>query len=269
MGCPIKAMCYVPNFDVSEQTVSVGATVKQATPIICAVTDGNVSRLRITVGVERNAQIQENGETVAASRVMLIELVNSKGVQASQHVAFNEKGSGVFYHDVVFESLPAVPFNLRVQRLTADSDSDKISNKTFFASYVEMIDTKLCYPHTALAALKIDSNQFGNPIPKRNYLIKIKLLKVRSNYNPETSQYTGEIWDGSFKMAWSNNPAWVFYDLLINPRYSTLAKRLSHADIDKFSLYQVAKYCDELVEMVLVDKSHVLSAMLTLPINAK
>ena len=245
VGTPDQS--YIPNFDVSERTVSVSANVKKNTPIIRAISDNTINRLRVTVGVERNAQVKDNGDTVPANTELVIELVNNSGVQTSRPVLFNEKGSGAFYHDVVFDSLPAVPFNIRVRRLTADSTSDKVANNTFFASYVEMIDAKLSYPNTALSALKIDSDQFGNNVPRRNYLLRGKLLQVPSNYDPETRTYAGSLWDGSFKTAWTNNPAWVFYDLLTNERYSTLAHRLTAGDIDKWALYQIAKYCDELV----------------------
>ena len=245
VGTPDQS--YIPNFDVSERTVSVSANVKKNTPIIRTISDNTINRLRVTVGVERNAQVEDNGDTVPANTELVVELLSNSGVQALRPVVFNEKGSGAFYHDVVFDSLPAVPFNIRVRRLTADSTSDKVANNTFFASYVEMIDAKLSYPHTALSALKVDSDQFGNNVPRRNYLLRGKLLQVPSNYDPETRTYAGSLWDGSFKTAWTNNPAWVFYDLLTNERYSTLAHRLTAGDIDKWALYQIAKYCDELV----------------------
>ncbi|HGH0095298.1 TPA: phage tail protein [Neisseria meningitidis] len=207
-----------------------------------------VSRLRITVAVERNAQVEDNGDTVPADTLMRVELINSNGVQASNQVRFNEKSSGTYYQDVEFDVVPQVPFNIRVFRISPDSKTDKVSNNTYFSSYVEIVDAKLSYPHTAFAALSIDSAQFGNQIPRRNYLMKGRLVKVPSNYNPETRQYTGGTWDGSFKTAWTNNPAWVFYDVLTQPRFSTLARRLNVADIDKWSLYQIGKYCDEPVD---------------------
>ena len=239
---------YVPGFDASERTVAVSAAVKQNQPIVRAVTDELVSRLRITVAVERNAQVEDNGDTVPADTLMRIELINSNGVQASNQVRFNEKSSGTYYQDVEFDVVPQVPFNIRVFRISPDSKTDKVSNNTYFSSYVEIVDAKLSYPHTAFAALSIDSAQFGNQIPRRNYLMKGRLVKVPSNYNPETRQYTGGTWDGSFKTAWTNNPAWVFYDVLTQPRFSTLARRLNVADIDKWSLYQIGKYCDEPVD---------------------
>ena len=239
---------YVPGFDASERTVAVSAAVKQNQPIVRAVTDELVSRLRITVAVERNAQVEDNGDTVPADTLMRVELINSNGVQASNQVRFNEKSSGTYYQDVEFDVVPQVPFNIRVFRISPDSKTDKVSNNTYFSSYVEIVDAKLSYPHTAFAALSIDSAQFGNQIPRRNYLMKGRLVKVPSNYNPEIRQYTGGTWDGSFKTAWTNNPAWVFYDVLTQPRFSTLARRLNVADIDKWSLYQIGKYCDEPVD---------------------
>lgn len=239
---------YVPGFDASERTVAVSAAVKQNQPIVRSVTDELVSRLRITVAVERNAQVEDNGDTVPADTLMRVELINSNGVQASNQVRFNEKSSGTYYQDVEFDVVPQVPFNIRVFRISPDSKTDKVSNNTYFSSYVEIVDAKLSYPHTAFAALSIDSAQFGNQIPRRNYLMKGRLVKVPSNYNPETRQYTGGTWDGSFKTAWTNNPAWVFYDVLTQPRFSTLARRLNVADIDKWSLYQIGKYCDEPVD---------------------
>ena len=239
---------YVPGFAASERTVPVSAAVKQGTPVVRAVTDSLISRLRVTVAVERNAQIKDNGDTVAAETVLNVELVNSKGPQALKQVRFSEKSSGTYYQDVEFDTLPAVPFNVRVSRITPDSSTDKISNNTYFSSYVEVVDAKLSYPHTAIAALAIDSAQFGNSVPRRNYLMKGRLVKVPSNYDPEKRVYGNGTWDGSFKTAWTNNPAWVFYDVLTQPRFSTLARRLNLGDVDKWSLYQIGKYCDELVD---------------------
>lgn len=239
---------YIPGFDVSERTVAVSAEVKKSTPIVRAVTDKLVGRLRVTLGVDRNFQVQGNGDTLAAHTVLRVELVNKDGVRAVESVTFSERAGGVYYQDVLFDQLPEAPFNIRVSRLTDDAASDKTGNKTYFASFVEMIDAKLTYPHTVLAALSVDSDQFGNSVPRRNYLLDGMLVNVPANYDPDTREYAGSVWDGSFKKAWTNNPAWVFYDVLTQPRYSTLARRLKAADIDKWTLYQVAKYCDELVD---------------------
>ena len=239
------AQSYVPGFDASERTVSVSAAVKHSTPVVRSVSDPLVSRLRVTVGVERNARVNDNGDTLAADTSLTVTLAGKSG-SVTQQVRFTEKGSGAYYQDAVFDKLPSVPFTVRVSRNTPDSTSDKVSNNTFFASFVEIVDARLCYPHTAFAALHIDSDQFGSSVPRRNFLIRGLLLQVPSNYDPETRSYAG-IWDGSFKTAWTNNPAWVFYDLLTRPRYSTLARRLLPGQIDKWALYEIGRYCDDLV----------------------
>ena len=239
---------YIPGFDASERAVPVSVEVKNRAQVVRAVSDELVSRLRVTVGVERNYRVENNGDTNPAQTTLLVELLGKDGAVASKLVSFTEKSSGVYYQDVVFDSLPPVPFNIRVSRPTPDSTTDKIVNKTYFASYVEIIDAKLSYPHTALAALAMDSDQFGSNNPRRNYLIDGMLVNVPSNYDPDKRTYSGTVWDGSFKKAWTNNPAWVFYDVLTQPRYSTLARRLKSTDIDKWTLYQVGKYCDELVD---------------------
>ena len=243
-GTPDQA--YIPGWESVERTVSVSNPVKNQSAVIRTVSDSGPTRLRVTVGVERNISMQDNGDTLPANTTLLIQLINDDGVQQQRHVNFSEKGSGAFYHDEVFDSLPKAPFSIKVSRPTPDSTTDKVQNNTFFASYVEITDAKLCYPFTGLAALSIDSDQFGGQIPRRNYLIRGIEVQVPTNYNPETREYAG-LWDGSFKTAWTDNPAWVFYDLVTQGRYSTLALRLRPEDIDKWSLYQVARYCDELV----------------------
>lgn len=237
---------YIPGWETTERTVAVSTAVKNTSPVVRTVSDNGLNRLRVTVGVERNVSIQDNGDTLPAHTVLMVAIVNNDGVHEQRIVNFTEKGSGAFYHDEVFENLPSAPYSIKVTRQTPDSQTDKVQNGTFFASYVEITDAKLCYPHTALVALSVDSDQFGGSAPRRNYLIKGKEVQVPSNYDPEARTYAG-LWDGSFKMAWTNNPAWVFYDLLTQPRYSTLARRLRPEDIDKWALYQVARYCDEKV----------------------
>ena len=239
---------YIPGFDASERAVPVSVEVKNRAQVVRSVSDELISRLRVTVGVERNYRVEDNGDTNPAQTTLLVKLLGKDGVAATKLVSFTEKSSGVYYQDVVFDSLPPVPFNIQVSRPTPDSTTDKVINKTYFASYVEIIDAKLSYPHTALAALAMDSDQFGSNNPRRNYLIDGMLVNVPSNYDPETRTYSGTVWDGSFKKAWTSNPAWVFYDVLTQPRYSTLARRLKSTDIDKWTLYQVGKYCDELVD---------------------
>ena len=238
----------VPGFDTTERAVGVSTEVKNGTPVIRTIVDSTVDALRVTVGVNMNAQTKDNGDTVAASTSMLVELLNKDGTKAAKTVTFTEKSGGMYQWDVVFDELPPVPFSVRVSRVSADSASSRLINNTYFSSYVEIVTAKLSYPHTALLCLKVDSEQFGGQVPRVNVLYKGKLIKVPSNYNPETRTYSSPIWDGSFKEAWTNNPAWWIYDFLTQPRYSGLAKRLNAADVDKWAFYEIAKYCDEPVD---------------------
>ena len=136
-------------------------------------------------------------------------------------------------------------WDVRVRRITADSTSIALQNNTMWDSYTEIIDAKLTYPNTALVALQIDSSQF-NSIPVRRYEIKGIKVKLPSNYNPLTREYTGT-WDGTFAVAWTDNPAWIFYDIVTNNRYG-LGDLIGEDMIDKWGLYAIGKYCDEFVD---------------------
>ena len=133
-------------------------------------------------------------------------------------------------------------WRVRVRRLTPDSTSSSIQSTTNIASYTEIIDAKLRYPYTAVVGITVDASQFSS-IPARAYDMKGRLLRVPSNYSPETRTYAGT-WDGTFKLAWTDNPAWIYYDLLLNDRYG-LGALITAAQVDRWSLYQIARYCDE------------------------
>ncbi|HIA8534424.1 TPA: phage attachment tail tip protein J, partial [Escherichia coli] len=146
---------------------------------------------------------------------------------------------------VVVDNLPPRPFNIRMRRMTPDSTTDQLQNKTLWSSYTEIIDVKQGYPNTALVGVKVDSEQFGSQQVSRNYHLRGRILQVPSNYNPQTRQYSG-IWDGTLKPAYSNNPAWCLWDMLTHPRYG-MGKRLGAADVDKWVLYVIGQYCDQSV----------------------
>jgi predicted phage tail protein len=136
------------------------------------------------------------------------------------------------------------PWDIRVRRITADSTSSALQNKTFWDSYTEIIDGKFRYPNSAIVGVRIDASQFDS-IPRRSYDLRLLKVKIPSNYNPQTRAYSG-IWDGTFKVAWTDNPAWCFYDLVTNSRYG-LGGFIPEAQVDKWTLYAIGRYCDELV----------------------
>lgn len=229
----------IAGFNTSEKEVSVGTQVRKNLPITRTVTDSKVSRLRLTIGVQSLFSQNENGDTGGAT----VDLVITIGSQ-SYPVSISGKYSSQYLQQHTFDNLPQVPFTVKVERVTEDSKSQRLQNNTVWSSYTEIIDTEFTYPNTALIGVKFDSEYFSN-IPTRTYdLLGVK-VKVPSNYNTRTRQYTG-MWDGTFKVDWTDNPAWILYDVVTSKRYG-LGNRLGDFGADKWTLYQVSQYCDQLV----------------------
>lgn len=229
-------------FEMSEREVSVGAEIKNVTPVTRTVIDPDVTRLRITCGVSALFSQNDNGDTEVTS-VSLEILINGLP-RAVKNIS--GKSSSRFYRSYIIDNLPPKPFTVTVKRLTADSKSQRLQNGTHWVSYTEIIDTKLSYPNMALIGIKTDSRYNPN-FPNVNLLLYGRLVKVPSTYNPETRTYAPGIWRGDWKEEWTDNPAWIFYDLVTNS-LAGLGKRIGEYGLDKFQLYQIAKYCDELVD---------------------
>ena len=226
-------------FNTSEKEVGVGTLVKKNLPLTRTVTDSKVSRLRLTIGVQSLFKQEDNGDTNGTS-VNFIITIGSR----TYPVSISGKYSSQYLQHHTFNNLPSVPFIVKVERTTDDSTTQRLQNNTIWSSYTEIIDTEFTYPNTALMGVKFDSEYFSN-IPTRTYDLLGLKVKVPSNYDTRTRQYTG-IWDGTFKIDWTDNPAWVLYDVVTNKRYG-LGGRLGEFGADKWALYQVAQYCDQLV----------------------
>ena len=229
-------------FEASEREVSVGAEVKQQHPITRSVIDPDVTRLRLTIGI--NALISQNdqGDTNGTSVDFQI-LINNTPRGTYQ---IEGKSSSRFYRSYIIDDLPPRPFTVTVKRLTDDSKSQRLQNGTHWVSYTEIIDTKLSYPNMAIVGIKTDS-RYNPSVPNINFLLYGRIIKIPTTYNPETRTYAPGLWRGDFKMGWTNNPAWIFYDL-ITDKLAGLGQRIGDYGIDKFQLYEIAKYCDELVD---------------------
>lgn len=227
-------------FNTSEKEISVGTQVRKNTPLTRTVSDGKVSRLRLTLGVQSLFSQNDQGDTHGASVTMNITIG-----QRVIPLTINGKYSSQYLRQIEIDNLPPTPFTVRVERIDEDSKSQRLQNNTIWASYTEIIETRLAYPNTALVGIKFDSDYFSS-IPNRTYDVYGIIVQVPSNYDPQTRTYTG-IWDGTFKAAWSDNPAWVLYDLLKNKRYG-FGRRLGDFAVDKWALYNVARYCDQLVD---------------------
>lgn len=226
-------------FNTSEKEVGVGTLVKKNLPLTRTVTDSKVSRLRLTIGVQSLFKQEDNGDTNGTS-VNFVITIGSR----TYPVSISGKYSSQYLQHHTFDNLPSVPFIVKVERTTDDSTTQRLQNNTIWSSYTEIIDTEFAYPNTALMGVKFDSEYFSN-IPTRTYDLLGLKVKVPSNYDTRTRQYTG-MWDGTFKIDWTDNPAWVLYDVVTNKSYG-LGGRLGEFGADKWALYQVAQYCDQLV----------------------
>ncbi len=232
-------------FESSGAETGLGVEVTKAKPVTRTITSANIDRLRVTFGVQSLVETTSKGDRNPTSVRLLIQLERGGKWMTEKDVTINGKTTSQFLASVILDNLPPRPFNIRMVRETADSTTDQLQNKTLWSSYTEIIDVKQCYPNTAIVGLQVDAEQFGGQQMTVNYHIRGRIIQVPSNYDPEKRTYSG-IWDGSLKPAYSNNPAWCLWDMLTHPRYG-MGKRLGAADVDKWALYAIAQYCDQMV----------------------
>ena len=232
-------------FESSGSETVLGTEVKYDTPITRTITSANIDRLRFTFGVQALVETTSKGDRNPSEVRLLVQIQRNGGWVTEKDITIKGKTTSQYLASVVVGNLPPRPFNIRMRRMTPDSTTDQLQNKTLWSSYTEIIDVKQCYPNTALVGVQVDSEQFGSQQVSRNYHLRGRILQVPSNYNPQTRQYSG-IWDGTLKPAYSNNMAWCLWDMLTHPRYG-MGKRLGAADVDKWALYVIGQYCDQSV----------------------
>ncbi|WP_247153688.1 host specificity protein J [Escherichia coli] len=232
-------------FESSGSETVLGTEVKYDTPITRTITSANIDRLRLTFGVQALVETTSKGDRNPSEVRLLVQIQRNGRWLTEKDITIKGKTTSQYLASVVVGNLPPRPFNIRMRRMTPDSTTDQLQNKTLWSSYTEIIDVKQCYPNTALVGVQVDSEQFGSQQVSRNYHLRGRILQVPSNYNPQTRQYSG-IWDGTFKPAYSDNPAWCLWDMLTHPRYG-MGKRLGAADVDKWALYVIGQYCDQSV----------------------
>ncbi|EPR4908717.1 phage attachment tail tip protein J [Escherichia coli] len=232
-------------FESSGSETVLGTEVKYDTPITRTITSANIDRLRFTFGVQALVETTSKGDRNPSEVRLLVQIQRNGGWVTEKDITIKGKTTSQYLASVVVDNLPPRPFNIRMRRMTPDSTTDQLQNKTLWSSYTEIIDVKQCYPNTALVGVQVDSEQFGSQQVSRNYHLRGRILQVPSNYNPQTRQYSG-IWDGTFRPAYSDNMAWCLWDMLTHPRYG-MGKRLGAADVDKWALYVMGQYCDQSV----------------------
>ncbi|WP_145601699.1 host specificity protein J [Yersinia frederiksenii] len=236
----------INGFSAIESTTIVNTDVTQATPLVRTVTDNNVTRIRLNVGVNALVEQDTQGNQRNTSVTMIIETrIGNGAFTPARTVTITGKISGEYLEAHVIDAPETKPFDIRVRRVTPDSTSDLLNNGTVWNSYTEIIDDNLSYPYTAVCGAVIDRDQYTDT-PNRTSHLRGIIVDVPDNYDPITRTYTG-LWLGGFKSAWTNNPAWIFRMLVKNTRYG-LARRAGYIDVDDGSLYVLSQFCDQKVE---------------------
>lgn len=238
----------INGFSAIESTVIVNAQVKHDTPVIRTVSDPNVTRVRLNIGVDSLVQSDEQSNQHNTSVMMMIDVKPSSSSTWTlvKDVTIGPgKISGEYLEAHIINAPDEKPFDIRVRRVTADSTSDLLRNDTRWSSYSEIIDDNLSYPHTAVAGAVIDHDQYTDT-PTRTYHLRGLIVDVPDNYDPEKRTYSG-LWLGGFKQAYTNNPAWIFRYLVKNERFG-LARHAGYIDVDDGALYTLSQYCDQLVD---------------------
>lgn len=243
-------------FDFVETPKAVNTQLKTTNAVTVAIDNDDADRVRVIMKFPSLRSIdKKTGDTNGTSVQFKFQLANGNGSfydviatgESSSDVTLAAKKTGVYYRSYEIQlPKPGRAYKVRVLRLSADSNDQYLFNDTWVDSIGEIVDTPMNYPNSVLVGLKVNSEQFGSSMPSRSYLIRGLKIRVPSNYDENTNTYNG-VWDGTFKLQSSSNPAWILFDLLTNARYG-LGKFVSESMIDLGQLYQIGRYCDEEVD---------------------
>lgn len=240
-----QAQNYIQGIPGTENEINVGTEVSSATAWTRTFTNTQLSAVRLRLKWPSLFKQEDNGDLVGYSINYAIDLQTDGGTwQTVLNTSVTGKTTSGYERSHRID-LPQAgsTWTIRLRKITADANSAKIGDTMTLQSFTEVIDAKLRYPNTALLYIEFDSSQFNGSIPQISCEPRGRVIRVPDNYNPETRTYSGT-WQGAFKWAWTDNPAWIFYDLVITDRFG-LGNRLSAANIDKWTLYQVSQYCDQ------------------------
>ncbi|MGY6086126.1 host specificity protein J [Stenotrophomonas sp. SM006] len=237
---------YIAGFPSVENEVPVGVELRSNAPVVRTVSGADLSAVRIRFSVPAlQRQNTENGDTEGYAIEYAIDLsVNGGAFSTVLSNAFRGKTTSEYQRSHRIDLPVGTQWQVRVRRLTPNANSSTVADIVMVQSLTEIIDAKLRYPNCALAAVQVDASAFQN-VPSRAFQIWGRIIRVPSNYDPRTRSYSG-VWDGTFKSAWTNNPAWVFFDIVTNDRFG-LGNRIPLDWVDKWRLYEIAQYCDQLV----------------------
>lgn len=242
-----QAQTYIQGIPGSENEISLGTEIKSTTAWTHTFTNSQLSAIRLRLKWGSLFTQEDNGDLVGNTVKYAIDLQTDGGTwQTVIDTAVTGKTTSGYERSHRID-LPQAgsTWTVRLRKITADANSAKVGDKMSLQSYTEVIDAKLRYPNTALLYIEFDSSQFNGSIPQITCEPRGRVIRVPDTYNPESRTYSG-IWTGAFKWAWTDNPAWIFYDLVVSDRFG-LGNRLTAQNISKWTLYEVAQYCDQLV----------------------
>ncbi|WP_410214821.1 TipJ family phage tail tip protein [Klebsiella variicola] len=242
-----QAQTYIQGIPGTENEISVGTEVSSKTAWTHTFTNTQLSAVRVRLKWPSLMKQEDDGDVVGNIVKYAIDLQTDGGAwQTVLETAVTGKTTSGYERSHRID-LPQAgsTWTLRLRKISPDANSVKVGDVMTLQSYTEVIDAKLRYPNTALLYIEFDSSQFNGSIPQISCEPRGRVIRVPDNYNPETREYTG-VWTGGFKWAWTDNPAWIYYDIVIADRFG-LGNRLSSANISKWTLYQIAQYCDQLV----------------------
>lgn len=242
-----QAQTYIQGLPGANNEINVGTEVSSATAWTRTFSNSQLSAVRLRLKWPSLFRQQDNGDLVGYSINYAIDLQTDGGTwQTVVNTSVTGKTTTGYERSHRID-LPqsGSTWTLRLRKITQDANSAKIGDTMTLQSYTEVIDAKLRYPNTALLYIEFDSSQFNGSIPQVAVDAKMRVVRIPDNYDPITRTYSGT-WQGNFKWAWTDNPAWIFYDIVVSDRFG-LGDRLTAANIDKWTLYQVAQYCDQMV----------------------
>ncbi len=243
-------------FDFVETPKSINIQLKQTHYVTASIDNDETDRVRVIMKFPSLRRIdKQTGDTNGTTVEFKFQIANGDSAfvdviaegERNVGIRLTAKKTGVYYRSYELKlPKPGRAYKVRVVRITDDNSSQYLYNDTWVDSIGEIVDTPMNYPNSVLVGLKVNSEQFGGSMPSRSYLVRGLKIRVPSNYNEASNTYDG-VWDGSFKLLSSSNPAWILYDLLTNTRYG-LGQFVSESMIDLGQLYQIGRYCDEEVD---------------------
>lgn len=245
-----QSQSYISDSLGPQSEKAVGIQVEKGTPVVRTITDTDVDRVRVTVQFPQLQNVEADGDIRGTTVKFKVQVqYNGGGYNQVKNVEVSGKSSSSYQRDIMLTLTGSFPVDVRIERVTEDSGSARLSNKLIWSSYTEIIDEKFRYPNSALAFLKFDSRQFRN-IPQRKYLVRGIKVNIPHNGTVDTTNHLGRItYSGVFNgtlapNTWTNDPAWILYSLLIDERWGA---GIPESTLDRFDFYSISQYCNELV----------------------